>query len=885
MSDRRPIDYGALNRALLDRVESLLLQWLPHGVERNGRWYVGDFDGSTGESANVNMATGQWIDNAAPDEDKGGDLISLYARLNNLGNGEAARQLMELLGWERAQVQASAPPPPRAPEAAPPAGPDRGGKRRSMWRPIAPVPRHAPPAPRPLRMSFHDKQADRWVELDAVRQWEYRFDGELHGYTARFERIDSKGQLQKDVVPFTWCVDESDDRGSMKWRSKVWDAPRPLYVPATLLSGDLSLPVVVVEGEKCADAGHALLGHEFDFVSWQGGAKTWAYAAWGWLMGRRVYLWPDCDAQRERLSKAEREAGIDPGTKPVMPAGKQPGMQAMRHIGDLLMADHGCTVLLCGIPAPGAVPDGWDIADAIAQGWDADRVRRFILAAQPHVPLVAEAGTKAAQPAAAAAAAGQGSEAEDPRAWRRMLLETEKGAIRPVRENIVLALDGLHGVVDQPDVPGPVDLAGIFAFNEFTNDVIKLRPAPWGTPAGLMSEVDDLRLGEYLVRTHWLPSVPRGTLEESIRIVADRHRFHPVRSWLVGLRWDGTERLSTWLRRACLEEDEWDDTDPLQRYLARVGTWFLQAMCARVLDEQREHGQVVCGPGTKFDYMLILEGMQGLRKSTLLRTLAGEWFADTGLVLGDKDSYQQLQGVWLYEIPELDAFSKADVMKIKAYIASQEDYFRASFDRRARKYPRQLVFGGTTNEDHYLTDPTGNRRFWPVKVTRQVDIDFVAEYREQLFAEAMQRIADRRRMYPTPAEERALFAPQQQARAVENAIESAIGRFLYGPPQAGLGREDGRVIDEIGLVELLGKVGIGVEKLGPGRFHEKQAAAALRRLGWVEGRSSRPPRPRVYRRPPESSAGAGPDVASGSPVQSRPTQGASSTEGDDACPF
>jgi predicted P-loop ATPase len=344
-----------------------------------------------------------------------------------------------------------------------------------------------------------------------------------------------------------------------------------------------------------------------------------------------------------------------------------------------------------------------------------------------------------------------------------------------------------------------------------------------------------------------------------------------VRDWLVGLKWDGTPRLSTWLARACLEEDEWDvKRDPLHAYLARAGTFYLMAMCARVLE-----------PGTKFDYMLILEGAQGMRKSTLLRTLAGDYFADTGLVLGDKDSFQQLQGRWLYEIAELDGFSKADVLKIKAYVASSRDYFRASFDRRAREYPRQVVFGGTTNEDHYLVDPTGNRRFWPVRVTRLVDIDWVQEHRGQLFAEAMARLAAGKRMYPTPEEELELFVPQQQQRTVENAIETAIARFLY-PPEDVIGQAgDGSLVTECTLVELLGKVGIGIEKLGPGRFHEKQAGAALRRLGWTEARSNRPGRPRVYKRPPRGSE----THAGGSQTFNAPHAGEQPAGVADDCPF
>jgi predicted P-loop ATPase len=890
MSDRRPIDFVGLAAALLDRVESLLPRWLPAGIERNARWYVGDFDGSPGESANVNMRTGQWIDNASPDEDKGGDLTSLYARIRGLSNAEAARELIRDMGWGPVQASAHHDEPARRPadrrpepppDALPGTDPSESPRRRkSTWRPIAPVPPKTPP-PKRFLFSFHDKKRGEWIELEAARTWSYDFEGEHYGYVARFERVNSDGETVKDTVPFTWCVDESDGRGSMRWHQKQWEPPRPLYVPATLLSGDPSrVPVVVVEGEKCAEAGHRLLGHEFDFVSWPGGGNSWSFAAWRWLMGRTVYLWADCDAQRERLTKAEREAGVDPASKPLRPENKQPGIKTMVHIGALLMAEHGCTVYSCNIPKPGEVAEGWDIADAIAEGWDADRARAFIRSARVFEPPQDEARAKVQS---SELSAGAGADMGDPSAWRKMLLETDKGAIKAVRENAVLALDGLRDVPDTAYIAGPPDLAGIFAFNEFTNDVIKRRAAPWGSPEGVLTEVDDLRMGEYLVRKHWLPSMPRGTLEEAIKVVADRHRFHPVRSWLQGLKWDKHKRLATWLRRVCLAEDEWDDADPLQQYLARVGTWYLMGMCARVLDVVRVNGQVVRGPGTKFDYMLILEGPQGLRKSTLLRTLAGEYFADTGLVLGDKDSYQQLQGCWLYEIPELDAFSKADVMKIKAYIASQEDYFRASFDRRARKYPRQVVFGGTTNEDHYLTDPTGNRRFWPVKVTRLIDIDWVIAHREQLLAEAMHRVMAGARMYPTPAEELELFAPQQQARAVENAIESAIARFLYSSPAPGQGREDGTAVDEVSLVELLGKLGIGIEKLGPGRFHEKQAAAALRRLGWEEGRSSKPGRPRVYRRPPERPVP--PPAGDGRSDSTRPTQGASTSEGDDDCPF
>lgn len=883
LASSQPIDFAGLAAALLDRIGTLLPQWLPNGVERNGRWYVGDFDGSPGESANVNMATGQWIDNAAPDEEKGGDLISLYARIHGLNNGEAARQLMRDLGWERVAVQAPAPraSPAQAasngsaeqdqrPEPPPPQDPpgaSRPSARKSKWRAVVPVPANAPDPD--FEFGYKDEKRGGWVNQTAVRSWEYSFEGERYGFVARFERISSDGELVKDTVPRTWCVDESDGRGLQRWHWKQWEAPRPLYVPATLLSGDpRNVPVVLVEGEKCAEAGFRLIGHEFDFVSWPGGCKAWAHANWGWLMGRTVYLWPDCDAQRVRLTKAERESGADPASKPLQPEHKQPGMAAMVHIGTVLAADQGCEVLMCQIPKPGAVGDGWDIADAIEQGWTPDQVRAFIRAAVPFVPPVDEARTKATAGELTPSSAGASPD-DDAAAWRRMLLETEKGAIKACRENVVLALDGVELPHGRGRLRGIAEVEGVVAFNEFTNDVMKLRAPPWGSPAGVWDEVDELLMGEWLTRHHWLPSMPRGTLEEAVRMVAYRHRYHPVREYLNGLTWDKEPRLATWLQRAVLEEDE--HSPELQRYLARVGTWFLQGMVARALE-----------PGVKFDYMLILEGAQGMRKSTLLATLAGAWFADTGLVLGEKDSYQQLQGRWLYEFPELDAFSKADVTKIKAFIASVSDYFRASFDKRARDYPRQLVFGGSTNEDHYLTDPTGNRRFWPVRVTRQIDIDWVREVRDQLFAEAVERFRRGARMYPTPEEERSLFEPQQNRRAVENAIGTAISDWLLDHP-------DGELVQEISLVKLLSKIGIGIEKLGPGRFHEKQAAAALKRMGWQgDVRASKgyeldpndSKRPWVYRRPKASTQAA----PRGSDSSTGPTQG-QDDEATDGCPF
>jgi putative DNA primase/helicase len=884
----KPIDFAGLAAALLARADSLVPNWLPQGTQRNGRWYCGDFDGGAGESANVNLETGQWIDNGGGPDDRGGDLISLYARIRGLNNGEAAREIMRDMGWERPDEReqrrssSAAPAPQNSPAPAPPWGVDDDApaadkpKRVQKWRAVVPVPAHAP-APRFVH-AFKDKKAGEWVEMEAVAHWAYRRGEVLFGYVARFERVNSEGELTKDTLPFTWCENLEDGRGHQRWHARQWEEPRPLYLPAGDLSTDGRL-VVVVEGEKCAKAGHDLLGDVFDFVAWPGGCKTWTMADWTWLAGRSVVLWPDCDAQHEFLTRAEREADVDRSTKPLLPADKQPGMMAMLGLAARLASQQGCSVRLCQIPAPGTVADGWDIADAIAQGWAAEQVQGMIDAALP-VQLQGDVlgGVQRGEPKGNLPLPGAcAGPVEEAGTWRDALIKSPKGAPLPVRDNVVLALDG-RALPSGGWLPGAPEVAGLISYNEFTNDVHKMRATPWGTSAGVWEEVDELELGNWLSREHWLPPMSRQTLEEAVSMVARRHRHHPARERIEALRgtWDGTPRCGSWLADCCLKGGHAGAAVPLQKYLARVGTWVLMAVVARVLT-----------PGCKFDYMLILEGGQGLGKSTLARTLGMDWFADTGLVLGDKDSYQNLQGVLVYEWGELDSLTRSEVTKVKQFISSQKDRFRASFDRRPKDYPRQVVFVGTTNESHYLTDPTGNRRFWPVRVTRQIDLDWMRANMDQLLAEALQYVEAGERFHPNQAEQVALFDDQQRERAVENALESAIRRYLYDEHQKlGLTGTNGSLVDEITLSDLLSALGITVDKQT--QVMTKQASAALSRLGWERGRASAAGgvkvRPWVYRRPDPADDNAGVEALLGATSMNRQMRGDDERE-PNVCPF
>jgi putative DNA primase/helicase len=871
--ERDPIDFADLAQALLQRADTLVPQWLPGGTTKGHEYVCADLGGGEGGSCSVNLNTGMWADFGGDENDSGGDLISLYAAIHNLGQGKAARELMDQMGWSKSRpVQTSATSTRREepPDEPPPAEHQGGGsaKRKSVWRAVTPVPANAPPA-----------DFKHWHYTDVAASWEYVFEGQHYGHVVRFNTSDGG----KEILPHTWCVDESDARGTQRWHWKQWELPRPLYVPATLLSGDpKTIPVVLVEGEKCALAGHQLLGHEFDFVSWPGGSNAWSKVAWGWLMGRTVYLWPDADAKRAKLTREERDAGLDAATKPLLPESKQPGMKCMVSIGSLLVADQACTVLMCPVPKPEhVVTDGWDIADAIAGGWDAEQVRAFIRGAREFVPPDDAARAKAAggKSTLSSAGAGDGEDEGPDLRWRSRLLTSQKGATLAVRDNLVLALDGVPSL----DVPGIAEVQGVIAFNEFSNDVIKLKPPPWGGKAGIWDEEDELEMGNWLTREHWLPSMPRGTLEEAVLMVSKRHRFHPIRDQLLKLRgkWDKQKRLATWLQRACMTEEQLDD-DTLA-YLARVGTWLMMAMCARVLPERKEGRRTVCGPGTKFDYMVIFEGAQGAKKSTLASVLGWEYSADTGLVLGDKDSYQNLQGIWIYEWGELDSLNRSEVTRVKNFVSSPKDRFRASFDKRPKDYPRQVVFIGTTNEDHYLTDTTGNRRFWPVTVTRQIDVAWVTENLDQLLAEALEYVDARERFWPTEAEQRQLFNPQQDARTVDSAIDAEITRFLYDEDQpVPMGAANLALVNEVHMSELLKRVGYTIDKQT--NVVMRQACSVMRRLGWKDRKSSAPGRPRVYCRPKAMPDALKPD-ARGSETSTRLQPGDQPEGADDDCPF
>ena len=807
-----PIKFRELADALLARADTLVPAWLPGGTRSGHEWVCGSLSGGAGTSCSVNLTTGQWADFAS--DEKGGDLVSLYAACHGLGMGKAALQvardegLEDVAGVQRdahhQRIERPAPPPaPAKPRS------DEG------WKTVRPVPAAAPA---PTFAHYHRKPKD------IMRTAEYRVGDELHGYVVRFATSDGG----KDDLPHTWCQSTRD--GSLKWQWKQFDAPRPLYLPGHQLPG--SRTVVLVEGEKKAEVLQHLLDTGapgvYCVASWPGGCKAWAQADWSWLQGCTVLAWPDCDSKREPLTAKERNACKDEAErdmlaalKPFRPRHKQPGMAAMLGIGRLLTDSHGCTVSLLAIDDPGLRPDGWDAADAIlTDGWDFDRVLAFFATAHALPPSEGDTAEPAAEkPARSPVGTGAADEAKaqgddavsaDLPWWLKGYWDNVKKRWNVSRKTVIAALR--H---DE-------ELAGALGFNLLSN-TMELR-IDWPIPqcrAGRIKGTADLLLGDWLSAKYKLPAISRQAITEAMETVAHENEWHPIQDWLRGLAWDGTPRIDKWLLWTLGETPK---TLPahMVEYFGLAGRYWLLGMVKRVME-----------PGCKFDYCPVLEGPGGLGKSTMVEVLASShWYADTPFQIGQgKESQEQVQGVWAYEVGELSAMGKAEVTAVKAFITSKVDRYRPAYARTIEEFPRQCVLIGTTNENTYLRDRTGNRRFWPIPVRQPIKTAWLARWREQLFAEAYALYLQGSQYTPSREQEERLFVPMQESRLVESAVTSELLTVLTRPPGTGtMGETVNELTDFVTIDQLCKALGADSGKAPAGM--QSEIRAWMNAQGW-----------------------------------------------------
>ena len=590
-------DFAAVNSAAILSIESLLSSWFPNGVREGIEFCIGSSSGEAGKSMRIRLEgdkAGVWAD-FSDDGVAGADLISLYAHIHSVKQGKACADLAAQLGItltpsDFSSSGATRPIVSAKPKNTPsraPAQADKGvqavseAKIKTPWAPILPVPADAGPYPKA-----------HVVRGKPDMSWEYRDQvGALLGVLYRYTTSDGKG---KEVLPCVFAQHPESKR--REWRWMVFPTPRPLYLRGALRP---DLPVLVVEGEKCTDAAHALLGADMDVVSWSGGGKAYDKSDWTPLAGRTVILWPDTDAKRYK-DNHKTKAGE------IMPEHEQPGMVAMTKLAKLLR-ELGCTVYIIDIPAPGEVKDGWDIADLVAGGADIDEVMSWVTklrveeaAPEPvSAPAVASAKdddvpgwmdeqmgslpTDVSTPLSAGAGMSR-------KQLRAQLIQTANGGVKGCRENVFMVMQG------------DPRLIGLVGLDLFSGLQVKRRPTPWRSEPGEWTEGDDFHLGVYLSQHHSLLLAAIGDIERGVAQAAREHAFNPVTDYMdrCGAMWDGVPRVASALSQywGCVDSE----------YLRLVATMFFVGVVVRAYR-----------PGVKHDHAPVFEGGQGEGKSTALK--------------------------------------------------------------------------------------------------------------------------------------------------------------------------------------------------------------------------------------------------------------------------
>lgn len=349
---------------------------------------------------------------------------------------------------------------------------------------------------------------------------------------------------------------------------------------------------------------------------------------------------------------------------------------------------------------------------------------------------------------------GSDSGSNKPSDWRDELVRNRDGRIESSAWNIT------H-ILQNDDY-----LDGLFYLDVFANAVVLTRDPPW--PGGLRTEFTDtdaVELAAWFGAPYRYGMTPkRDMILDCVEAVARRKAKHPVREYLNALRWDESPRIERMFIDLFGAEDS--------SYNRRAALCFMVSAVARILwvDSQVAHN------GAQVDFMLVLEGEQGIRKTGAVRTLFGaQWYAEAMESPSGKDFFQALRGRWGVEIGEMDSFSKADVTKVKQAITSRFDTYRPSYGRVTRSFRRECVFVGTTNEQQYLRDATGGRRFLPVRAF-SVDVARLGEQRDMLWAEAVRLFRDGHQWWALPAE----AAAEQEKRFDADAWEDVIARWLTG---------------------------------------------------------------------------------------------------------
>ena len=308
------------------------------------------------------------------------------------------------------------------------------------------------------------------------------------------------------------------------------------------------------------------------------------------------------------------------------------------------------------------------------------------------------------------------------------------------------------------------NLKGLVGFNEFKFGLPELRKkTPWNrVPSDVWSDSDDANLRVYLAKVYGLHNW--AMIKDQLTIAMENNAFDPVKEYIESTKWDGVARCESLFIKYLGAEDT--------EYVRVITRKMLVAAIARVYR-----------PGCKFDYMVTLVGPQGIGKSLLIYKLGHGWTSDTLPDVKTEKAFDALQGIWLMEIGELAALKKTDRESIKLFISKTEDTYRKAYARNTSVNKRRCIFIGTTNDDAFLSDSTGNRRFLPIdvhedKVETAVWDGLDEAEISQIWAEAKTLFDNGENIMEMPGEVRKEATAKQEAHSIDNPLIGLIEEFL-----------------------------------------------------------------------------------------------------------
>lgn len=426
----------------------------------------------------------------------------------------------------------------------------------------------------------------------------------------------------------------------------------------------------------------------------------------------------------------------------LWPDADEPGKKAMAALSAIL----GPIARQCDIiDITKNKPKGWDIADAIRDGSDLLKIISHTKSLQIISDITPQRRVSKIE---------QYNDLDHQGYW-----VTPTGAFRHCTHNATLLM------ANDPD------WQGVLRWDEFSGDIIKVKAPPWSlhevhsgkSPLGPWSDTDDTLLSNWFNRNGI--NLPDNAIFKIARLIAQKYSFHPIKEYIQSIKSDKTPRLgnaaSTYLGA----------NDPTANIAFK--RWMISAV-ARIFS-----------PGCKVDHMIILESnKQGRSKSKALEVLGGKWFSDTAIDVQSKDALVALRKVWVLEWGELSALRKVDVNRLKQFITSRKDDYREPYGRSVSSHLRQCVFAGTTNQEKYLRDSTGARRFWPIKCDN-INIEALKRDRDQLWAEAYEQYIAGVEWWPESEEEHTALAEAAEERFESDPWEDIIKVWIDDKEHSG----------------------------------------------------------------------------------------------------